>query len=82
MLLTKKNYPGRWEGKECNVCGQTDTDIHLFSCPGYEDILSGTSYEEAEKVVLEGTDVQQITSIAEKLLLVNKRLEIIQEIFG
>ena len=40
MLLTKDNFPGRWEGSLCNVCGCVDTDEHLFRCPGFTDILS------------------------------------------
>ena len=38
MLPVKKNFPNRWNGTECNVCGFEDTDSHTFSCPGYVDI--------------------------------------------
>ena len=38
MLPTKSNFPGRWEGSACNVCGFQDTDIHVFTCPGYKDL--------------------------------------------
>ena len=38
MLPTKFNFPGRWSGKMCNVCGFEDTDAHVFTCPGYVDL--------------------------------------------
>ena len=38
MLPCKANFPGRWKGSNCNVCGFEDTDIHVFSCPGYVDL--------------------------------------------
>ena len=45
MLLTKCNFPGRWVGVYCNLCGCLDTDEHLFGCPGFNDILCDVSYE-------------------------------------
>ena len=38
MIPTKVNFPGRWKGSMCNVCGFMDSDIHLFTCPGYADL--------------------------------------------
>ena len=38
MIPTKMNFPGRWNGVECNVCGFQDTDVHIFTCPGYTDL--------------------------------------------
>ena len=38
MLPVKKNFPKRWNGIKCNVCGFDDTDSHTFSCPGYIDL--------------------------------------------
>ena len=38
MLPTKSNFPGRWKGSACNVCGFDDTDAHIFTCPGYADL--------------------------------------------
>ena len=40
MLPTKANFPGRWSGSMCNICGFLDTDEHIFHCPGYQDLLS------------------------------------------
>ena len=39
MLPTKSNFPGRWPGVTCNICGFDDTDAHLFHCPGYQDLV-------------------------------------------
>ena len=38
MLPTKSNFPGRWKGDKCNLCGFIDSDVHLFTCPGYADL--------------------------------------------
>ena len=41
MWPNKVNFPGRWgENLNCNVCGLLDSDEHVFTCPGYTDILS------------------------------------------
>ena len=46
MLPTKSNFPGRWSGSSCNVCGFDDTDVHVFTCPGYADLNpTGISFE-------------------------------------
>ena len=36
---TEDNYPGRWSGDMCNICGKKDTDEHIFCCPGYADLV-------------------------------------------
>ena len=41
MWPTKSNFPGRWPGTLCNICGLKDTDEHVLSCPGYADIVMG-----------------------------------------
>ena len=46
MGPTKHNFPGRWVGTNCNICGFMDTDVHIFKCPGYQDIINeNLSYE-------------------------------------
>ena len=40
MMPTKTNFPGRWAGIQCNICGFDDTDEHLFHCPGYQDLIT------------------------------------------
>ena len=39
MLPSKSNFPGRWSGTACKICGFDDTDAHLFHCPGYQDLI-------------------------------------------
>ena len=39
MLPTKSNFPGRWSGTSCNICGFEDTDAHVFCCPGFRDLI-------------------------------------------
>ena len=38
MFPTKDNFRGRW-GTECVYCGGVESDVHLFSCAGYNDLL-------------------------------------------
>ena len=46
MWPTKSNFPGRWNGTECNICGNEDSDQHIFKCPGYTDVIDKNySYE-------------------------------------
>lgn len=46
MWPTKDNYPGRWSGENCNICDRKDTDEHIFSCPGYMDLVDvGVEYK-------------------------------------
>jgi hypothetical protein len=75
MLLTKDNYPGRWRGETCYVCGKLDTDQHLFTCPGFEDIVSGVSH--GVFLHLDNED-GRLHEAAMKMVEVNKRLEVIQ----
>ena len=32
---THTNFHGRWPGDLCSVCGEEDTDQHVFVCPGF-----------------------------------------------
>ena len=46
MWPTKSNFPGRWDGTNCNICGYEDSDQHIFKCPGYKDVIDkNLSYE-------------------------------------
>ena len=77
MLLTKDNFPGRWQGTVCNVCSSPDTDEHLFRCPGFTDILDDSvSYN---LFLSDEQDLETLAGAAEKMLLVNERLKVIQE---
>jgi hypothetical protein len=44
MFPTKDNFKGRW-GTECRYCTCYETDLHLFSCAGYTDLLEGVKFE-------------------------------------
>ena len=76
MFLTKDNFPGRWIGKNCNICGRFDTDQHLFTCSGYKDLLGGLKYQMF--VDLTASD-ELLREGATQLIKVNERLKIIQE---
>ena len=44
MFPTKDNFKGRW-GSECVYCGNLESDIHLFSCAGYSDLIGDLKME-------------------------------------
>ena len=78
MILTKDNFPGRWEGSLCNVCKSLDTVEHLFGCPGYSDLLDGTvSYQ---TFFAKEMDLVKLRSAAELMVKVNDRLKVVQEL--
>ena len=76
MILTKDNFPGRCNGTLCNICRETDTDIHLFQCPGFVDLLQTVS----PKVFFDvDANVEQLKDAADKMIKVNDRLKVVQE---
>ena len=79
MLPTKCNFPNRWDGLLCNVCGLDDTDEHLFSCPGYQDlIVTDVRYEMFwDEVTLE--DAVKMGTAATVLVRIIERLEEVQD---
>ena len=77
MMPTKDNFPGRWKGTGCNVCGMRDTDEHLFTCPGFSDIMDDSMSLELFFIV---SDLKVLESAAEKMLKVVERLEVLQEL--
>ena len=80
MWPTKTNYPGRWNDCECNVCGLRDTDDHIFSCPGYTDIIGGKFRFDAfwDSKILE--DMTKLKEIAAVVLEILSRLEVVQNL--
>jgi hypothetical protein len=80
MWPTKDNFPGRWNGVECNVCGLTDTDEHIMSCPGYCDLVGGKFEFEVfwDNEVLEDTKTLKV--VANIVVLLVERMEHIQNI--
>ena len=80
MWPTKVNFPGRWNGVLCNVCGMKDTDEHIFSCPGYSDILQGKFVFNVfwdDKVL---NDILTLQDIAKTVLMLIERMENIQKL--
>ena len=77
MLLTKNNFPGRWTGVFCNLCGCLDTDEHLFGCPGFIDLLGDIDYG---LFFANDQDLEELAYAAEKMILVNERLKVTQEL--
>ena len=80
MLPTKVNFPGRWEGQLCNVCGFIDVDEHIFNCPGYKDLITdqGMSLEmfwDNEAL----NDIEALRKVASVMKSVIERMEYIQD---
>ena len=79
MWPTKKNFPGRWSGNLCNVCGCEDVDEHIFSCPGYLDIVKNEQihYDMLwDDNVL--SDMELLKQIAQVIKSLIERMEVIQ----
>ena len=80
MLPTKANFPGRWEGQLCNVCGFMDVDEHIFNCPGYKDLIADNNislemFWDPETL----DDINKLSQIASVMKLVIERMEYIQD---
>ena len=72
MLPTKDNFRGRW-GYECNFCSCPESDMHLFSCAGYSDLLDGINFDLF--ITLESS-IEELSLGAKQLLKVIERLEV------
>ena len=81
MLPTKTNFPGRWTNNLlCNICGKLDVDEHIFTCPGYKDIIDNDIKFDMlwNKDILENMEMmKRITNDIKKWI---KRMEEIQEL--
>ena len=71
MFPTKDNFKGRW-GTECVYCGGMESDIHLFSCAGYSDLLGDVDFD---LFMTLDTSTEELGVCARKLLKVKERLE-------
>ena len=81
MWPTKRNFPGRWSGTLCNICGCEDTDEHIFSCPAYCDILVDENIH--YKMLFDDNvldDMLLVRHMAEVLTLIVQRMEQIQSV--
>ena len=78
MWPTKNNFHERWDGILCNVCGFKDTDQHIFSCPGFADIVEDNMWFGMfwdEKVLGDMLFLAEIAKVVKRII---KRLEEIQ----
>ena len=80
MWPTKANYPRRWSGDKCNICDMNDTDEHIFSCPGYVDLINGkVEYDMFwNDDVL--NDMVKLKGVADIVLKIIERLEVVQSL--
>jgi hypothetical protein len=81
MWPTKDNFPGRWNGVECNVCGLRDTDEHILTCPGYIDLVEEVKFDFEvfwDKTILE--DMEKLKVVAGIVTKLIERMEDIQNL--
>ena len=80
MWPTKENFPGRWSGENCNICGRRDTDEHIFTCPGYTDLINEKFEYDVfwEQECL--NDTMRLKAVAGSVIKIIERLEIIQSL--
>ena len=79
MLPTKCNFPGRWKGEGCNVCGFEDSDSHIFTCPGYADLVCDDVWYSMfwdEKILNDSVKLRKAAVVVISLI---ERLETVQE---
>ena len=77
MLPTRTNCPGRWSSSFCGICGNQDTDKHLFHCPGFIDLLHGLAYEMFfDKEVMKNKE--KMRHAAQSVMKVEERLQLLQ----
>ena len=73
MFPTKNNFKGRWGSDECSYCGCLESDVHLFSCVGYNDLLGDVNFDMF--MTLEASN-EELSFGAQRLLKVVERLEL------
>ena len=72
MFPTKDNFKGRW-GSECRYCNCVETDIHLFACAGYDDLLQGIEFDSFMSL---NASPDELSKGAKLLIKVKERLEV------
>ena len=72
MFPTKDNFKGRW-GSECKYCNCAETDIHLFACAGYVDLLEGIEFDSFMSLK---ACPEELSKGAKMLIRVKERLEL------
>lgn len=77
MMPTKTNFEGRWKGDaRCIFCSNEDNDEHLFTCPGYVDLIP----EEINYDMFfdDNTSIEELSNGAKCLENIISRLELFQ----
>ena len=75
MLPTRMNFRGRWGDTKCKLCGDDNSDVHLFWCAGYKDLVQNTKYE---MFFDDKCKTEKLSEGAKCLSRIVKRLEQIQ----
>ena len=78
MILVKENFPGRWDGSLCNICRCRDTVEHLYSCPGFRDIVCGSVRHDI--FFEDDVNLEELKTAADVMIKVNERLKMVQEL--
>ena len=73
MFPTKANFKNRWGSDECSFCGCLESDIHLFSCAGYNDLLGDLDFYMFMNL---DASTELLSAGAKRLLEVVDRLEV------
>ena len=78
MFPTRTNYPHRWSNTdECTFCCKLDTDQHIFTCCGYEDLMrSSVSYK---MFMTLDCSMEELSIGANVLMTIYERIKIVQE---
>ena len=71
MFPTKDNFKGRW-GTECIFCKEIESDVHLFSCAGYSDLLYDIRFN---MFMTLNHPIEELSVGARRLLKVKDRLD-------
>ena len=73
MFPTRDNFKGRWGTNECTYCGCIESDVHLFSCAGYNDLLGCTNFDMFMNL---NASTDELSAGAKQLLKVVDRLSL------
>ena len=76
MFPTKNNFKGRWGTDECSYCGSLESDVHLFSCVGYIDLLGDINLDMFMNL---DVSMDELSAAAKRLLKVVERLELFND---
>ena len=80
MFPTRTNFPNRWsKSLKCKYCCSLDTDEHLFQCCGYADLIGDVGVTADWFFVLDRIEMNELSTAAQVLLKIHKRMEAANE---